>query len=89
MYTNLSKYVLNLFGNMLTAGLPHTAAPLDNRTLLRAPPDCRTLLRAPPDSRTLLRTLPHTAAHCCTLHEIKCRTAHTAYCTPHTVAHRN
>jgi hypothetical protein len=70
--------------NMLTAGLSHTAAPLDSRTL---PP-------ALPDSRTLPHTLPHTAAlpdtavrsavHCRELHQFECRTAahsllHTAH----------
>jgi hypothetical protein len=77
IYTNLHEftriYILNLFENMLTAGLPHTAAPLDSRTLPRA----------------LLDTAVRSAAHCRTLHEFECRTPHTAYCTPHTLAHRN
>jgi hypothetical protein len=53
IYTDLSEYVLNLFENMPTAKLPHTAAPLDSRTLPRALPDSRIL------PRTLPRTLPH------------------------------
>jgi hypothetical protein len=74
---------------MLTAGLPHTATLLDSRTLLRTLPDRRTLPRTLP--RTLLHcrtqpcALPHTATHCCALpralHEIKCRTPHTAHHT--------
>jgi hypothetical protein len=51
IYTNLCKYILNLLENTHTAGLRHTAAPLDSRTLL-----C-----ALPDSRTLPRALPHIA----------------------------
>jgi hypothetical protein len=76
IYTDLYEYVLNLFENMLTAGLPHTAAPLDSRTLPRA------LL----DSRIPPRTLPRTLLHCYimlrtprTLHALKCRTPHTAH----------
>jgi hypothetical protein len=69
IYTNLYEYVFNLFENMLTAGLPHTAAPLDSRTLPRAQPDSHTLSRIPPyiaartagHSCALCRTMPHTA----------------------------
>jgi hypothetical protein len=39
IYTNLTEYILNIFENMLTAKLPHTAAPLDSRTLPRTLPD--------------------------------------------------
>jgi hypothetical protein len=39
IYTNLTEYILNIFENMLTAKLPHTAAPLDSRTLPHALPD--------------------------------------------------
>jgi len=62
---NVYEYVLSLFKNMLTAVLPHTAAPLGSRTLPRALPDNRTL------PHTLPHTAAHTAAHCrahiCTL----------------------
>ena len=83
--------ILNLFENMLTAGLPHTAAPLDSRTLPRALPDSRTLPHTLPDSRTQLRALPHTLPHCRTLYKLKCYTPYSAHSrTLHTVAsHRN
>jgi hypothetical protein len=43
---------LNLFENMLTAGLLHTAATQDSRKLLRALPDSRTVLHTLPHCRT-------------------------------------
>jgi hypothetical protein len=64
------KHVLNLFENMhTTAGLPHTAAPLDSRTLPRALMDSRTL----PHTAALPDTAVRFAAHCRTLHEFECR----------------
>jgi|AntRauMFilla1563_2_1112583.scaffolds.fasta_scaffold124258_1 hypothetical protein len=82
----LKQICYELFENMLNAGLPHTAAPLDSRTLPHALPDSRTL------PCTLLRTLLHlpdtavrSAAHGHTLHGFECRTA--AHRTPHT-SHR-
>jgi hypothetical protein len=85
IYTNWYKYVLNLFANMHIARHQHTAALPDSRTLPRAQPDSRTL----PHTVTLSNTAVPSAAHCRTLHEFEYRTPHTAYCTPHTVAHRN
>jgi hypothetical protein len=58
IYTNMFLF---FFENMLTAGLLHTAASLDSRTLPRALPD----------SRRLPHTLPHTA----TLPDIAVRSA--------------
>jgi hypothetical protein len=81
--------ILNLFENMLTAGLPHTAALLDSRTLPRAQADSRTLPRTLPHTVTLLDTAVRFAAHCRTLHDFGCRTAahnilHTTHsCTPY------
>ena len=82
---NLYEYVLNLFENMHTAGLPLTAAPLDSRTLPRALPDSRTLPPTLQHTAALPDTAVHSAAHCRTLHEFECRTP--AHRTPHT-AHR-
>jgi hypothetical protein len=69
---NLSEfiwlYVLNLFENMHTARLPHTAAPLDSRTL--------------PRTAALPDTAVRSAANCSTLHEFECQTA--AHRTQHT-----
>jgi hypothetical protein len=89
IYTNLYEYVLNLFENVLTAGLPHTAAQLGSRTLPRALPDSRTLPRTLPCTllhcRTQLCALPHTAAHC--VHS-NAGQPHTAHCTLHTAHSR-
>jgi len=63
IYTHLYEYVLNLFKNIHTAGLPHTAAPLDSRTLPRALPDSRTLLHTLPYCWTQPCALPHTMPH--------------------------
>jgi hypothetical protein len=77
IYTNLHKYVLNLFENMLTAGLPHTATPLASRTLPRAQPDnLRLMLRTLLHTATLPDTAVRFATHCRTLHEFECRTPH-------------
>ena len=98
IYTDLYEYVLNLFENMLAAGLPHTAAPLESRTLPRALPD---ISRTPPCTllRTLLRTLlhsqtqqcalplPQTAAHCMNSNARQPHTAHRTLHTAHTQSH--
>jgi hypothetical protein len=85
----LYEYVLSLFKNMLTAGLPHILAPLGSRTLSHALPDSRTLPRTLPHTAALRHTAVRFAAHCSTLHEFECRTPHTTCCTPHTIIHRN
>jgi hypothetical protein len=87
IYTDLHESVLNLFKNTLTATLPHTAAPLDSRILLRALLDSRIL------PRTLVRTLlhcltqpcalPQTAAHCMHLNAGQPHTAHRILHTAH------
>jgi hypothetical protein len=77
------KNVLNLFGNMLTAGLPHIAAPLDSRKLPCALFDSRTLPRALPHTATLpdiAVLLPYTAAHYMNSNATH-RTLHTAHHT--------
>jgi hypothetical protein len=63
------KRILNLFENMHTAGLyAH----------------CRTAGQPHTATRTAAQphTAAHTATHRCTLHELKCRTPHTARRTP-------
>ena len=67
IYMNLYEHVLNLFENMHSAGLPHTAAPLDSRTLPRALPDSPTLLPTLPHTAALPDTGVRYAAHCRTL----------------------
>jgi hypothetical protein len=90
IYTNLYGYVLNLFENMHTAALLHTAAPLDSRTLLRALPDIRTPPRTLPYCRTRPCVLPHTAAAHCVNSNATHRTPHTAHCTQwHTAINMN
>jgi hypothetical protein len=82
---------MNLFENMLTAGLPQTAALLDSRTLPRALPDSRTLPRTLPRtlSRTLLHcrtqpcALPQTVAHCMNSNAGQPHTAHRILYTAH------
>jgi hypothetical protein len=93
LYAFIRIYLKSLT-NVDTAALIHTARQPHTAALPHTLP--YTLPRALPDSRTLPQALPHTAArtagHCCTaalLHELKCRTLHTAHCTPHTVAYRN
>jgi hypothetical protein len=48
---------------MHTARQPHTAAPLDRRTLLCALPDSHTLPRTLPHTATLPDTAVRSAAH--------------------------
>jgi hypothetical protein len=59
--TNFYKCIFNLFENMHTAALQHTAALPDSRTQPRVLPDSCTLLQALPHSRIHMRTLPQTA----------------------------
>jgi hypothetical protein len=85
IYSDLYEYVLNLFENMLTAGLPHTAALLHSSTLPCALPDSRTLSRtvALLHCWTLLCALPHTAAHCMNSNAGQPHTAHRIMRTAH------
>jgi hypothetical protein len=89
IHTDLYGYVLNLFENMHTDGLPHTVALMDSRTLPRSLLISRTLPHTLPHTAALPESAVRSAAHCCTLHEFECRTPHTAHRTPHTVAFRN
>jgi len=73
IYANLNEYVLNLFENMHTAGLLHTASLLDSRTLPRALPDNCTLPRTLPHTAALPDKTGRSAAYCRTLHEFECR----------------
>jgi hypothetical protein len=72
---------------MLTAGLSHTAALLDSRTLPRALLDIRTLPHTLPHTAALPDTAVRSVVHCRESHEFECRTAahsilHTAHkCT--------
>jgi hypothetical protein len=91
--TNLYEYVLKLFENMLTSGLPHAAALLDSRTLPCALPDSRILPRTLPHTllhyRTQKCTLPQTEAHCMNLN-VAHHTPHTTRCTrPHSAINMN
>jgi hypothetical protein len=65
MYTNLHEYFLNLFENMHTAALLHTAALSDSHTLshtaAHCPAHCRAHCCTAGHSRVLCCTLPHTA----------------------------
>jgi hypothetical protein len=87
IYTDLYEYVLNLFENMLTAGLPHTAAPLESRTLLRTLSDSRiplcTLPRTLLHCRTQPCALPQTAAHYMNSNARQPHTAHRILHTAH------
>jgi hypothetical protein len=90
MYTNFHEYVLNLLENMLTAGLPHAAAPLDSCTLPRAVLDGRTLLHIAARTAALPYTAIRSAANCSTLHEFEWRTPHTTHRTQsHTANNMN
>jgi hypothetical protein len=85
LYGFIYEYVLNLFENVLTAGLPHTAAPLDSCTLPRTLPDSRILPRTLLQCRTQPCALPHTAAHCI---NSNAEQPHTAYRILHTAHSR-
>jgi hypothetical protein len=87
---NVYEYVLSLFKNMLTAVLPHTAAPLGSRTLPRALPDNRTLPHTLPHTAALPDTAVRLAAHCCTLRtNSNAGQPYTACCTAQTITHSN
>ena len=63
--------------------MPHTAAPLDSRTLPRALLDSRTQPRALPHTAALPDTAVRSAAH----YAAHCMNSNAAHRTPHT-AHR-
>jgi hypothetical protein len=75
------EYILKLFENMYTPRLPHIAKLPHTTAHYRA--QCWTSAHC----RTHCRTAAHSCAHCCTLshcstlHELKCRTPHTAHRT--------